>query len=238
LFVVLIRTTILYLLVVITMRLMGKRQVAELQPYELVIAIMISDLASLPMQDQRLPLFLGIIPILTLLFLKTILNLISLKFQCTRKFIDGEPCILIYKGKINYNALKEQQIDLDELFEQMRIANYFNLDEIQYAILENNGQLSILPSNYNDSYTFNHSKNSSSNNQSKIPEVQLPKILIADGKINSHSLNSIDKNEEWIISILNTHNITDPKQVLIALLDTKGHFKYQLFDEYERSCKK
>ena len=100
-FVVFIRTTILYLLVVITMRLMGKRQVAELQPYELVIAIMISDLASLPMQDQRLPLFLGIIPIITLLFLKTLLNLISLKFERTRKLIDGEPCILIFKGTDN-----------------------------------------------------------------------------------------------------------------------------------------
>ncbi|HCW53036.1 MAG TPA: DUF421 domain-containing protein [Clostridium sp.] len=233
-FVVLIRTAILYLLVVITMRLMGKRQVAELQPYELVIAIMISDLASLPMQDQRLPLFLGIIPILTLLFLKTLLNFISLKFQCTRKFIDGEPCILICKGKINYTMLKEQQIDLDELFEQLRLANCFNLDEIQYAILENNGQLSILSVDYNSNYL----KNSSCDNTSKQPEVQLPKILIADGKINKHSLNSMNKSEDWIMSTLKNHNITDPKQVLIALYDTKGQFKYQLFDEYERSCKK
>lgn len=237
-FVVLIRTAILYLLVVITMRLMGKRQVAELQPYELVIAIMISDLASLPMQDQRLPLFLGIIPILTLLFFKTILNFISLKFQWTRKFIDGEPCILIYKGKINYDALKEQQIDLDELFEQLRLANYFNINEIQYAILENNGQLSILPTNYNSRNNSSFSQNLSCDNTSKSPEVQLPKILIADGKINKHSLNSMNKSEDWIMSTLRNHNITDPKHVLIALYDTKGQFKYQLFDEYERSCEK
>lgn len=232
-FVVFIRTTILYILVVITMRLMGKRQVAELQPYELVIAIMISDLASLPMQDQRLPLFLGIIPIITLLFLKTLLNLISLKFACTRKFIDGEPCILIYKGKINYNALKQQQLDLDELFEQLRLSNCYNLDEIQYAILENNGQLSILPNNYNSS-----SNSGSSDNTSKQPEVQLPKILIADGKINKNSLNSINKDKDWIMSTLKNHNITHPKEVFIALYDTKGEFKYQLFDEYERMSKK
>lgn len=232
-FVVFIRTTILYILVVITMRLMGKRQVAELQPYELVIAIMISDLASLPMQDQRLPLFLGIIPIITLLFLKTLLNLISLKFACTRKFIDGEPCILIYKGKINYNALKQQQLDLDELFEQLRLSNCYNLDEIQYAILENNGQLSILPNNYNSS-----SNSGSSDNTSKQPEVQLPKILIADGKINKNSLNSINKDKDWIMSTLKSHNITHPKEVFIALYDTKGQFKYQLFDEYERMSKK
>ena len=238
-FVVFIRTTILYLLVVLTMRLMGKRQVAELQPYELVIAIMISDLASLPMQDQRLPLFLGIIPIITLLFLKTALNYVSLKFASTRKFIDGEPCILIFKGKINYSALKEQQLDLDELFEQLRLSNCFNLDEIQYAILENNGQLSILPTNYNSSSSSSNSANSSSSdNTSKTPEVHLPKILIADGKINKGSLNSINKNEHWIMSVLKKHNITNPKEVLIALYDTKGQFKYQLFDEYERMCNK
>ena len=205
-FVVFLRTTILYILVVITMRLMGKRQVAELQPYELVIAIMISDLASLPMQDQRLPLLLGIIPIVTLLFLKTLLNLISLKFKCTRKLIDGEPCILIYDGKINYNALKQQQLDLDELFEQLRISNYYNIDEIQYAILENNGQL--------------------------------PQIIIADGKINKNTINNMNKDEDWLMSILKNHNITHPKEVFIAMFDTKGEFKYQLFDEYERMCKK
>lgn len=236
-FVVFIRTTILYLLVVITMRLMGKRQVAELQPYELVIAIMISDLASLPMQDQRLPLFLGIIPIITLLFLKTLLNLISLKFERTRKLIDGEPCILIFKGKINYKALKMQQLDLDELFEQLRLSNCYNLDEIQYAILENNGQLSILPKDYNSA--GNSTDDSiSSDNTSKPPEVQLPKILIADGKINKNSLNSINKDKDWIMAVLQKHNITHPKEVFIAMYDTKGQFQYQLYDDYERMCKK
>lgn len=232
-FVVFLRTTILYILVVITMRLMGKRQVAELQPYELVIAIMISDLASLPMQDQRLPLLLGIIPIITLLFLKTILNLISLKFKCTRKLIDGEPCILIYDGKINYNALKQQQLDLDELFEQLRISNYYNIDEIQYAILENNGQLSILPKNYNSTH-----ESSGNNNNSKSSKVQLPQIIIADGKINKNTINNMNKDEDWLMSILKNHNITHPKEVFIAMFDTKGEFKYQLFDEYERMCKK
>ena len=157
-FVVSIRTAILYLLVVLTMRLMGKRQIGELQPYEFVITIMISDLASLPMQDTRLPLLQGIIPIITLLFLKTILTQIGLKFQSTRKFVDGEPCILIYKGKINYSTLKKQQLNIDELLEELRLANYFNLDEIQYAILENDGQMSILPVDYNSSQKSNSRK--------------------------------------------------------------------------------
>lgn len=228
-FVVSIRTGILYLLVVITMRLMGKRQIGELQPYEFVITIMISDLASLPMQDTRLPLLQGIIPIITLLFLKTILTQIGLKFQWTRKFVDGEPCILIHNGKINYSTLKKQQLNIDELLEELRLANYFNLDEIQYAILENDGQMSILPVDYNSS-----KKSSSSNASSQNAEVKLPQILISDGKVNKNSLTSIDKDEKWILDLLKKHNIASIKHVLIALYDTEGKFKYQLFDKYEK----
>ena len=227
-FVVSIRTAILYLLVVLTMRLMGKRQIGELQPYEFVITIMISDLASLPMQDTRLPLLLGIIPIITLLFLKTVLTQIGLKFQYTRKLVDGEPCILVHKGKINYSTLKKQQLNIDELLEELRLANYFNLDEIQYAILENDGQISILPTDYNSS------KKSNSGNSFQNAEAKLPKVLISDGEINKNSLTSINKDEKWILNLLKNHNIPSIKHVLIALYDTEGKFKYQLFDKYEK----
>ena len=143
-YIVLIRTIILYSLVILVMRLMGKRQIGELQPYEFVITIMISDLAALPMQDTRLPLILGIIPIITLLFIKTILTQLQLKSQTARKILEGEPVILVHKGKINMKALSKQQINLDELMEELRLAGYFDLSEIEYAILENNGQLSFL----------------------------------------------------------------------------------------------
>lgn len=238
-FIVSLRTTILYILVVFVMRLMGKRQIGELQPYEFVITIMISDLAALPMQDSRLPLLLGIIPIVTLLFLKTILTQFGLKFQSTRKFVDGEPCLLIYKGKINYSGLKKQQLNIDELLEELRLANYFNLDEVQYAILENDGQLSVLPANYNSSQgSGGSSGGGSKDNTSPKPEVQLPKVLISDGKINKSYLTSINKDEAWINNILKNHNIPSIKKVLIAMYDTEGKFKFQLFDEYEKEFKK
>ena len=249
-FIVFIRTAILYTLVVIVMRIMGKRQIGELQPYELVITIMISDLASLPMQDTRYPLLLGVIPIITLLFLKTILSQLELKSQLVRKFIDGEPCILIYKSKINYDILKRQQINIDELMEEIRLAGYFDLDEIQYAILENNGQLSILPSPSSSSGGGSSSsslagtpeantggnKSSSKNNNNAPPF--LPKILIADGKVNTNSLTSMGKDKEWILNVLKNHNINSIEEVVIAMYDTKGKFKYQLFDDYEKECKK
>ena len=243
-FIVFIRTAILYTLVVIVMRLMGKRQIGELQPYEYVITIMISDLAALPMQDTRYPLLLGVIPIVTLLFMKTVLSYIQLKSQRARRFIDGEPSILIYKSKINYQAIKKQQINIDEIMEELRLLGYFDLEEIEYAILENNGQLSILPiesSSLNGSSSSKNSKSDdSSNNDSskKSKPPVLPKILISDGKINTNSLTTLGKDKAWIEGILKEHNIDSIKNVLLAMYDTQGKFKYQFYDDYEKECKK
>lgn len=246
-FIVFIRTAILYSIVVIVMRLMGKRQIGELQPYEFVITIMISDLASLPMQDIRFPLLLGIVPIITLLLLKILLSQIQLKSQVLRKIIDGEPSILIYKGKINYKALKSQQINIDELMEEVRLLGYFDLEEIQYAILENNGQLSILPANASpgesQSQTSCDSKkstsnSSSNNNSSSNKPPKLPKILVSDGKVNKNSLTTIGKDKQWIENVLKKHNIDSIDKVLIALYDTQGKFRYQLYDEYENTYNK
>lgn len=254
-FVVFIRTAILYTLVVVVMRLMGKRQIGELQPYEFVITIMISDLAALPMQDTRLPLLLGVIPIITLLFMKNLLSQLQLKSQFARKFIDGEPTILIYKSKINYNALKRQQINLDEIMEEMRLSGYFDLSEIQYAILENNGQLSILPSSSSSQSSGGkgssnaitssnaNSKSSSAgsaNSQQSSSNTQplMPKILVVDGKVNNNSLTTLNKDKAWIENVLKNHGISSMKEVLLAMYDTKGKFVYQLYDEYEKECKK
>lgn len=222
-FIVFLRTTILYALVVLVMRLLGKRQIGELQPYEFVITIMISDLASLPMQDTRLPLILGIIPIVTLLFLKTILSQLQLKSQLARKIIDGEPSILIYKGMINYDALKKQQINIDELLEEIRISGYFDLEDIQYGILENDGELSIL-----------EKKKEGSSQKETNPK--LPKILVLDGQVNKNSLTSTFKSKLEIEKILKENNISSMSDVLIAYYDTDGKFRYQLYEDYERVC--
>ncbi len=234
--IVCIRTILLYSLVVLTMRLMGKRQIGELQPYEFVITIMISDLASLPMQDQRYPLLQGIVPIVTLLFLKTLITQLELKVQSARNILDGAPCILIYNGKINYDALKKQQLNLDELFEELRLAKCYNLDEIQYAILENSGQMSILPKNYNSSSSSSESSSSGSTDNTSNSKVILPKILVADGKINKRSITSINKSEEWIMNTLKNHGINSIDNILIAMYDTQGKFKVQYYDDYEKEC--
>ena len=225
-FIVLIRTIFLYALVIFVIRLMGKRQIGELQPYEFVITIMISDLAALPMQDTRLPLILGVIPILTLLFIKTVLSLIQLKSQKARKILEGEPCILINRGKINFETLKRQQINLDELMEEIRLAGYFDLSEIEFGILENNGQMSFLTSN-KSSGESSDSQNSSSS------KPRLPIIYVLDGKINRNALTSGNKTDEWVQNELKKHKVNSIKDVLIAMTDTKGKFIYKLHNDKE-----
>lgn len=225
-FIVLIRTIFLYALVIFVIRLMGKRQIGELQPYEFVITIMISDLAALPMQDTRLPLILGVIPILTLLFIKTVLSLIQLKSQKARKILEGEPCILINRGKINFKTLKRQQINLDELMEEIRLAGYFDLSEIEFGILENNGQMSFLTSTKSSDGSSDSQNTSSS-------KPRLPIIYVLDGRINRNALTSGNKTDEWVQNELKKHKINSIKDVLIAMTDTKGKFIYQLHNDKE-----
>ena len=213
-FIVLIRTVILYSLVILVMRLMGKRQIGELQPYEFVITIMISDLAALPMQDTRLPLILGIIPIVTLLFIKTVLTQLQLKSQFTRKVLEGEPCILVCKGKINYQSLKKQQINLDELMEELRLAGYFDLSNVEYAILENNGQLSFLTSQ--SSSDSGGSDNTCCNCNTQ-PTPSSPKTSKSSRAYNTTN-NSNDTNDT--IS-QNSDNTETPELPIIYVLD--GH---------------
>lgn len=248
-FIVSIRTIFLYFLVILVMRLMGKRQIGELQPYEFVITIMISDLAALPMQDTRLPLILGIIPIITLLFIKTILSYLQLKSQTARKILEGEPSILICKGNINYDALKKQQINLDELMEELRLAGYFDLNEIKYAILENNGQMSFLTygnsvdeqessQNSSSSQINNSSSKSKNKPNTAISCPILPIIYVLDGEVNKNSLTTSGKNKAWIEKELKKHGINSIKEVLIFMSDTAGKFVFQRYDEFEKRCPK
>lgn len=139
-----IRTLILYLFVLIALRLMGKREIGQLQPYELVITMMIADLASVPMQEVGIPLFHGIVPIMALLLSQIILSYINIKSGWMRRLLCGEPTVLIQKGKIIEKRLKKQRYTVDGLMEELRANGVFSLEEVEYAILETSGQISII----------------------------------------------------------------------------------------------
>ena len=135
----------MYAIVILVMRIMGKRQIGQLQPYEFVIAIMISDLATLPMQDSAIPLWTGIVPILCLLLLQLCISFSVLKSKRVRGFLCGKPCIMIKNGVIIEENLRNQMYTLDDLLEALRIKGFPDVKSVQLAILENNGELSVLP---------------------------------------------------------------------------------------------
>lgn len=219
-FIVMIRTIILYSLVVLMMRLMGKRQIGQLQPFELVIAIMVSDLASIPMQDTRIPLLDGIIPIITLLILQILVSLLQLKSEIARKLICGKPTIVINNGKIDIKALSDQRLNINDLMEELRLGGFYNIEDIEYAILETSGQLSIIPKTELTALT-------KKDMNIKCSQDKIPITLILDGKINHHNLTIANKNISWLKTQLKQNKISSPKDVLIALIDSKEKFFVQ-----------
>lgn len=140
-----LRTALLYIIVVLGLRIMGKRQIGEMQPSELVVAIMISDLAAIPMQDTGISLFSGIIPILTLIVMEILLSQISLKSKKFRRLVTGKPSVIIHNGKLLREEMQKIRFNMDDLKEQLRIQGYTKVSDINFAILETNGQLSIIP---------------------------------------------------------------------------------------------
>ncbi|KRU24953.1 membrane protein [Clostridium sporogenes] len=219
-FIVLIRTIILYLLVILSMRLMGKKQIGELEPFELAITIMISELASLPMQDSRIPLLHGIVPILTLLIVQTMLSIVQLKSEKLRSIITGEPSLLIENGKINFKELKNQRFSINDMMEELRLQGYYDLQSVEYAILETSGQLSIIPKTEESPVT-------KKDLSLQTTQERLPVTLILDGKINRKNLKLIKKDEQWLKNKLEKYNISSYDELLIAVLNSNGNLYYQ-----------
>ena len=209
-----IRTVILYILVLVIMRMMGKREIGQLQPFELAIAIMIADLASIPMANIGIPIFSGIIPILALLMMHLIISNINLKSINMRKVICGKPTILIYRGKIDEKALKKEKFTINELQERLRGNNVFNIGDVEYAILETSGQITVIqkpdkrttiPADFNI-----------------IPEYEgIPYDLVIDGKIMHENLKAIGKDEIWLEREVKKFKIR-PEEALVVTFDGKG----------------
>lgn len=210
--VIFFRTLILYGIVMVVMRLMGKRQIGQLQPFELAIAIMISELAAVPMQDTGIPLVNGIIPILTLLFSQVLISLISLKSVKARAVICGRPRILIEKGKIIESNLVQELYTINDLLEQLRIDNVPNIADVDYAILETNGQLSIIPKGKKRPLT-------PEDMQISVSDDGLPVDLIIDGRFIDTNMHAAGVDYTWLKNELKKLGIDDIKDVLLVSID-------------------
>ena len=210
----LLRTLILYLLIMAGLRLMGKRQIGQLEPSELVLTMMISDLATVPMQDFGIPLLSGVIPILTLLALSLLLSQLSMQNLRFRELMCGTPAILICNGKLRQEAMRKNRYTLDELLEQLRGQGILSINEVQYAILENSGQLSILP--------WAKRKPPTAEDLGLAPENDaLPTILINDGRVLRKNLPRCGRDEAWLDKVLHQEH-RRAEEVFLLTVDTSG----------------
>ena len=208
------RSIVLYIIVLIVMRLMGKREIGQLQPFELAISIMIADLASIPMTDTGVPIFNGIIPILGLLIMHLIISLINLKSSRAREIICGRPSILIYRGKINEKNLRKERFTINELEERLRGNNVINLGDVEYAILETSGQVTVIQKP--------DKRNTIPQDFNIMPEYEgIPYDLVVDGKVMKENLKAIGKDYNWLKKQVEKFNMK-PEEALVVTFDGKG----------------
>ena len=218
------RSIVLYIIVLIVMRLMGKREIGQLQPFELAISIMIADLATIPMTETGIPIFNGIIPILGLLLMHLIISMINLKSLKGREIICGKPRILIYRGKIDAKALKKERFTINDLQEKLRSNNIVNLGDVEYAILETSGEVTVIQK---------------PEKRGTIPEdfnIQpdyegIPYDLVIDGKVMNKNLKLLGKNYNWLKKQVEKFGIK-PEEALVVTIDGKG----QIFCQKKESA--
>ena len=213
------RAIVLYIIVLIVMRLMGKREIGQLQPFELAISIMIADLATLPMAETGIPISNGIIPILGLLVMHLIISILNMKSTKAREIICGKPSILIFRGKIDEKALKKERFTINELEERLRDNNIFNIGDVEYAVLETSGQVTVIPK---------PSKRPTIPEDFNIePQYEgIPYDLVVDGKVMYKNLEKLGKNYVWLQRQTEKFGIK-PEEALIVTIDGNNQFYCQ-----------
>lgn len=211
---VLIRTSIIYFLLLIALRVTGKRQVGELQISELITTFMISELATSPIQDLSVPLIYSIIPIVFLLCSEIILSFLATKSKLLKKLFFGNPSVIISKGKLNQKELGRLRIGINELIGELRLKDVTDISDIDYAILEQNGKLSVTLKS--DKQTVSRKDINAKSEKSGIAHA-----IITDGTINESNLKLANKTDRWLNNYLKSHNI-NMKEIFLMTVDDCG----------------
>lgn len=212
--IILLRSIILYAVVIFSVRLMGKRQLGELQPGELVITILISNIATLPIENTSVPLLPGIVPILTLVCLEVIVSFITMKSKKLRKLVSGSPKIVIRDGEIIQQTMLDLRLTIDDLLMALRSNQIFDPSEVQFAIVETTGAISVYPKS---AYRNVVQEDLGLKNSSQDP----PCLVVSDGAVMDKALDSIGKDVEWLEGELRSKNMTVGKTFL-AMADKSG----------------
>lgn len=214
-----LRVLIIYVTVLIFLRIMGKRQIGEMQPYEVVITLIIADLATIPMSDGNVPLLNGILPLAILVIVHYVITLLTRKNIKIRRFMSGRPVVVISPNGIEYKALKELNMTIDDLLESIRQCNFYSLDQILYAIIETNGKMSVIPTSANAPATAGDLGKEN-------PPAQLPHVIISDGKLIKDEMKTLKLDNKQLSKILSKLN-TNVKDLLFFSMDEKGKIYYQ-----------
>ncbi len=212
----LIRTVILYLALMVGLRLLGKRQIGELEPSELVLTLIISDLAAVPMQDFGIPLVNGLLPIVTLLCLSLLLSFLNLKSVRLRSLLCGRPTAIIREGKLLQKEMAKNRLTVDELLEQLRGQGISDLAAVKYAILETSGKVSVFP------YAREAPLTPAAAGLEVPDDVVLPILLINDGRLMERNLRAAGRDTKWLEAQLRSRGLTSTAQVFLLTVDDSG----------------
>ena len=209
------RTIILYLVMILSVRLMGKRQIGQMEASEFVVAMLVADLASVPMQDNAVPLLSGVVPLLTVVGMELILSFLVLKSVRVRKLLCGKPVILIDNGKILQDNLRKTRLTMDELMSHLRQKDVLDLEAVQYVILETDGNLSVFP--YPEQKPA-----SASDAKITVKKLNLPVTIINDGVLSQEDLRRAGKNMAWLRKTLGKHRARQETTLLLSV-DEEDH---------------
>ncbi len=212
---IIIRSIIIYLIVLLVFRLMGKRQLGQMQPFELVLTLIIADLATIPMAEVSVPVLHGIIPLLTLVVLHFLLTLLTKASTWFSKVVSGKPVIIINPKGIDYKAMKNLNLSTDDLFGALRECGYFSIDQVQYAIMETNGKVSIMPKAQNAPAT-------NADLKIKTTESFLPITLISEGKLMNENITLAGLDEKSVQKIVEKEGGGKIKEILLLTVDKTG----------------
>ncbi len=217
--VIFFRAIIIFATLIVIMRLMGKRQIGEMQPFEFIITLLIAELACVPMTDVSIPLIYGIVSVFAVFILHQTLTILEQSCSLFRRIVDGKPSVVINKNGVDVNELKKNNMDVNDLIESLRSTGNFTLDSVHYAIYESNGKLSVL-------------KSEKSGNCE-----QMPILLVSCGRVQKHNLSLLKLDADFLNTFMKDNQIKSLKQIQVLTLDGCGNVYLQLVGQKYKTLK-
>ena len=199
--IVLLRAVLLYAVIVFCIRLMGKKQLGELQPSELVVTIMLSNIATLPIEDVNIPLTMGLIPILTIVCIDVFFSQLSLRSRLVRRILCGTPKVIISEGKLDQSAMRKLRFTIDDLYEALRSQQVFDISDVQLAVVETTGQISVYVKKESQPIT-------ASDIGIKAESSDPPLLIVEDGKIAENAFSKINADRKWLDGVLKKEKLS------------------------------